>query len=482
MQANKNSFKQVDLTMSSAADIDAASWEITDAIFSAGYRDGQINEWLNGNSKGLMVGDSLLTSGANRARAVSGLLRNGDVASFSAWENSTQAAFSTSGSIAVSDQNGVMDGLIMQIASTLEADFSLSKMFPDRLLPATDQIWVEWIEGTKGLAYDYVYGSAVPQVRQLANGTYSYEAPAVREQKIYQEQQILFMRKLGGPISDRGIMQQVAYNALDSMVRMQNKKKYTLSNFVFNGTYTFAPANGMAPITISSGVPASNTLTPISAAWGVAGSGVNSGTYVPNNSANPILDMQFWFSSSGTLKRLLPYVKGLIMNPNTAFLFIENTNTQAYINRVLANPRVIQRDSTFNMELVANISIPAVRNFDIIVDYTGWSSLSAAGVNPQLPTAFNYFIPDGKIMFELDIPATYGGPMGDFVMLGQIQNGGFVNPQPGPFLLLEDLTVPGSRGGLINPQLAQVSGYAGGPRIRRPMDLIIANVLATPNT
>lgn len=472
---NNNNFKQIDLTPSNN-DLQSAADEIVENIYSAGYKDGAL---FSGNP---MVGNMPLFTGANAARAVRGLIEQGNTAQFSAHNSNVQAQFSTSGQIAVADQTGMMDGVIMQIASSLDSNWSLSTSFPDRLLPAVDQIWVEWVEGVKGLAYDYVYGSAVPQVRQLANGTYSYQAPAVREQKIYNEQDILFYRQLGGNVSDRGIMQKLAYNSLDSMVRMQNKKKYTLANYVFNGSYTFAPANGMAPLTVSSGVPSTNTLTPIVAPWGVAGSGVNAGTYVPNNSANPILDMQFWFSSSGVLKRLLPYIKGLIMNPNTAFLFMQNQNTQAYINRVLANNSVISAGRTYGVELVADIAIPAVKKFDIVIDYTGWSALSAAGVDPQLPTQFNYFIPDGQIFFEMDIPATFGGPLGDFVFLGQVQNGGFVNPQPGPFLIIEDLTVPGSRGGLINPQLAQVSGYAGGPRIRRPMDIITANVIASPNT
>lgn len=473
MQQN---FKRVDVT-DKRDDIEAISHTIVDELYSLGYKDGAL---LSGQVP--MVKGSPLFTGENAKNAINNLMQYGNAAAFNALMDKNNAAFSTNGSISVSDQTGVFDGLIMQIASTLDPDFSLTPSFPNRNLPATDQIWVEWIEGTKGLAYDYVYGSAVPQVRQLANGTYDYQAPAVREQKIYQEQQILFLRKLGGPISDRGILQKLAYDSLDSMVRMQNKQKYTLSNYVFNGSYTFAPANGMAPITISSGVPAANTLTPVVAPWGVAGSGVNAGTYVPNSAANPILDIQFWFSSSGVLKRLLPYVKALVMNPNTEFLFLQNANTQSYINRVLANPSVITNGRKYGIELITDIAVPATKKFDIVVDYTGWSSLSASGVDPQLPTAFNYFIPDGKIYFELEIPATFGGPMGDFVFLGQIQNGGFVNPQPGPFLLIEDLTAPGSRGGLINPQLSLVSGYAGGPRVRRPMDLIIANVLATANT
>lgn len=474
MLQEKN-FKQIDL-MPSRQDLESSADAIVESIYSAGYKDGAL---LSGVP---MVGNVPLFTGANAAKATRGLIEQGNVAQFSQHSSNVQAQFSTSGQIAVADQTGMMDGVIMQIASSLDSNWSLSTQFPDRLLPAVDQIWVEWVEGVKGLANDYVYGSAVPQVRQLANGTYSYQAPAVREQKIYNEQDILFYRQLGGNISDRGIMQKLAYNSLDSMVRMQNKKKVTLANYVFNGSYTFAPANGMAPLTIASGVPASNTLTPIVAPWGVAGSGVNAGTYVPNNSANPVLDMQFWFSSASNLKRLLPYIKGLIMNPNTVFLFMQNNNTQAYINRVLANNSVISAGRTYGMELVADIAIPAVKKFDIIVDYTGWSALSASGVDPQLPTAFNYFVPDGQILFEMDIPATFGGPLGDFVFLGQVQNGGFVNPQPGPFLIIEDLTMPGSRGGLINPQLAQVSGYAGGPRIRRVNDVITANVIATPNT
>lgn len=385
-----------------------------------------------------------------------------------------QAMFNQSGSMQIADYNAVVDGLVWQIGSTLDDKFSLSNSFPDKPLPATDQIFVEWIEGTKGLAQDYLLGDNVPEVRRLSRGSYNYTAPAVREQKIYREQDILFTRQLGnGNFSERGILQQISYDSLDGYVKMMSKKKYNLSNFVFNGSYTFSPSTGSAPITITSGVPSGNTLVPIGAVWGTA----SGGTYIPNSAANPIADIQYWFSSSGPLKRLLPFVKSLVMNPNTQFLFLQNANTQAYANRILTNDALMRNNDVFSMAKVAEITVPSVKKFDIVVDYSGYQPDVVTGGVPVDTTALQYFIPDGKIYFELEIPATYGSPLGDFVFLGQIQNGGFINPAPGPFIILEDNTVPGSRGGLGNPFLSLIYGFMGGPRIRRPNDLIIASVV-----
>ena len=386
-----------------------------------------------------------------------------------------QAAFTQSGSMNIADYNAVVDGLVWQIGSTLDDKFSLSSQFPDKPMPATDQIFVEWIEGAKGLAQDYLYGDNVPEVRRLSRGAYSYVAPAVREQKIYREQDILVTRQLGsGNFAERGVLQQVAYDSLDGYVKMLSKKKVVLSNFVFNGAFTFSPSSGSAPITVTSGVPAGNTLVPIGAVWGTP----SGGTYIPNSAANPILDLMYWFSSAGPLKRLLGMVKSLVMNPNTQMLFLENANTIAYANRILTNSALMNSNDVFSMAKVAEITIPSLKKFDIVVDYSGYQPDVVTSGVPVDTTALTYFIPDGYIMFELEIPSTYGSPLGDFVYLGQLQNGGFQNPNPGPFIVLEDNTVPGSRGGLGNPFLSLIYGYAGGPRIRRPNDLIIAKVIA----
>lgn len=385
-----------------------------------------------------------------------------------------QAMFSQAGSLNIADYNAVVDGLVWQIGSSLDDHFSLSEAFPDKPIPATDQIFVEWIEGAKGLASDYLYGDNVPEVRRLSRGAYSYEAPAIREQKIYREQDILFTREMGsGNFAERGILQQISYDSLDGYVKMISKKKYQLSQFVFNGSFTFSPASGSAPITVSSGVPAGNTLLPIGAVWGVA----SGGTYIPNVGANPIADIQYWFSSAGPLKRLLPFVKSLVMNPNTQFLFLQNANVQSYANRILTNNALMNSSDVFSMAKVAEITVPSVKKFDIVIDYSGYQpDVVTAGV-PVDTTPLTYFIPDGYIFFELEIPASYGSPIGDYVFLGQLQNGGFVNPTPGPFIVLEDNTAPGTRGGLGNPFLSLIYGYAGGPRIRRPNDLVIARVI-----
>jgi len=211
-----------------------------------------------------------------------------------------QAMFNQAGGYNITDYTAMVDGVIWKIASTLDDKFSLTPSFPDKNLPAIDQIFVEWIEGTKGLALDYLYGDAVPEIRKLSRGAYSFSAPAVRMQKLFYEQDMLFTRMMGtGNFAERGLLQQISYDSLDSYVKMMSKKKKTISDYVFNGTYTFAPANGSTPITVSSGVPSGNTLLPIGAVWGTS----SGGSYIPNSAANPVLELQYWFASASKWKR-----------------------------------------------------------------------------------------------------------------------------------------------------------------------------------
>jgi len=166
------------------------------------------------------------------------------------------------------------------------------------------------------------------------------------------------------------------------------------------------------------------------------------------------------------------------MNPNTSLLFLNNQNTQNYVNRILANSTLMRNGDVYSTAKVAEVTIPSVRKFDITIDYTGYMPDVVTSGVPVDTTPLEYFIPDGYIFFELEVPVQYGSPVGDFVFLGQLQNGGYLNPNPGAWIVLEDNTVPGSRGGLGQPFLSLICGYAGAPRIRRPDDLMIAKVVA----
>jgi hypothetical protein len=363
--------------------------------------------------------------------------------------------------------------MIMQIASTLQDSFSLSEYFPDEMLPAVEKIWVDVVDGVIGIAQDYTYGTEVSEVAKLGNQIYEFIAPAVRDKFLFNETDMLFRRELGNPnISSRGILQRISLNSLNAYGRLLNKKKTMISNMVFNGTYTFSPNIG-SPVTVSAGIPAANNATPTVAPWLVlSSSGSTHGTYVPNNNANPISDLLYWFSTYPTFIRMLPFIRKMIMNPITANAFINNSNTQAYINRVITNQSVFDRNQKMDIGLAVRYFLP-IFDIEVVIDATSYmtNQVWAASNNTAI-----YFIPTGKIFFGVDVGA-YGGTLGDFCMIGAIQNGGFQNPQPGMFIVLEDFTAPAAgNGGMEQPYLKMVSGFNGGVRIRRPYDILTATV------
>jgi hypothetical protein len=134
---------------------------------------------------------------------------------------------------------------------------------------------------------------------------------------------------------------------------------------------------------------------------------------------------------------------------------------------------VFDRNQKMDIGLAVRYFLP-IFDIEVVIDATSYmtNQVWAASNNTAI-----YFIPTGKIFFGVDVGA-YGGTLGDFCMIGAIQNGGFQNPQPGMFIVLEDFTAPAAgNGGMEQPYLKMVSGFNGGVRIRRPYDILTATVI-----
>jgi hypothetical protein len=433
-----------------SAQLKSAAKDVADAMFEAGFK-----------TTGSLFRKHAKIEDDMAAFSAAGFTKNNyDV---------VDAQFATGGAgINVGDQTGMFDSMIMQIASTLTEEFSLSEYFPDEMLPAVDKIWVDVVDGIIGVAQDYTYGNEVNEVAKLGNQVYEFVAPAVRDKILFNETDILLRRELGNPnISSRGILQRVSLNSLNLYGRMLNKKKLMISQMVFNGSITYTPTMG-ASITVNSGALANQTATPTVAPWLTLNSTTQ--TYMMNTNANPIADILYWFSTYPQFIRLQPYIRKMIMNPITANAFISNPNTQAYISRVVTNQAIFDRNAKMDIGLAVKYFLP-IFDIEVVVDSTSY--MTAQVYNNGVA---NYFIPTGSIFFGVDTTA-YGAPLGDFAFIGAIQNGGINDPQPGMFIVMEDFTAPGTNGGMEQPYLKLVSGFNGGVRVRRPYDILTAKVI-----
>ncbi len=59
-----------------------------------------------------------------------------------------------------------------------------------------------------------------------------------------------------------------------------------------------------------------------------------------------------------------------------------------------------------------------------------------------------------------------------------LSSGSIADPGFGKFVVIEDNTQPGSKGGPGNPFVDIIAGVYGGPKLDRGFDVLTANVLA----
>jgi hypothetical protein len=85
-------------------------------------------------------------------------------------------------------------------------------------------------------------------------------------------------------------------------------------------------------------------------------------------------------------------------------------------------------------------------------------------------------IPDGYIHAVTALPG--GDKIGEFVQGVNLASGTIENPGFGKFLVMDDNTAPGTKGGPANPYLDIVAGVYGGVKLDRPFDVLTAKVIA----
>jgi hypothetical protein len=268
----------------------------------------------------------------------------------------------------------------------------------------------------------------------------------------------------------KGIAQYLSIWTEQLAIRAYTKKQILLQEAIFQGNFTWYGQ------TFSFGVPSGNTFAPIT---GQPWATLQAGVLQMNPAALPLTDIRYFISNSSSLRRLKPFIKGIVMNRLTHSWFYTNPEVQQLIQYgYMANPDIISKEPRgVTMEGMIEYFLGGDIKIAVYVD----DSTYQADANDPLGNpagSVNYFIPDGQILFVYDL-MSYGGDMVDFVYTPAIQNGGsFLDARPGLFMVMEDLTQAGTYGGYENPSIKLLCGFNGMPRVKRPNDLFVLNTLA----
>jgi hypothetical protein len=149
---------------------------------------------------------------------------------------------------------------------------------------------------------------------------------------------------------------------------------------------------------------------------------------------------------------------------------LDNNNTRQFLTSYGANPGL----QGYDVNKVLNFLIPGLPEVEV---YNAWyQEESVSGEKISVGDAI-YFVRDGEIFLEVsNLPG--GDKIGDFVQGIHLHGGSLENPASGKFVVIEDNTAPGTKGGLTNPYLDIVAGVYGGPKLDRPFDVLTAKVSA----
>lgn len=355
----------------------------------------------------------------------------------------------------ITDQHtSVMQKLIQEVVND-PTTYKGSTYLPSIAVPAR-KIRTEVIEATGGLTNEHLVGTDPKYIQSFGTRVQEFVAPAFKEKIHFDEEKILYLRELGQNDPSRAGIRQYIDKDVDRLNRrLEARMEYLRWQAIFTGGFSFFGN------TVSYGIPAGNQASPLGADWSL--DGVN-----PNNSANPLGDIRYWLV--GGLAGFRKYVvTKMIMNPNTARWILENTNTKSYVQNAIANPAVKQYD----INDILNFFIPGCPPVEV---YKGWYQTETVTDGKITVSDAVFFVPDGYIFFEASLPG--GDKIGEFVQGIHLATGTIDNPGYGKFLLIEDHTAPGTKGGPSNPYFDIVAGVYGGVKMDRPFDVLTAKVVS----
>ncbi len=353
----------------------------------------------------------------------------------------------------VTDQHtSLLQKLIQEVVND-PTTYKGAQYIPSIAMP-TRKIRTEVIEATGGLTNEHLVGTDPQYIQSFGSRVQEFTPPAFKEAIHYDEEKILYLRELGqNDPSKRGIRQYIDKDVDRLNRRLEARIEKLRWDAIFNGGFSFMGT------TLSYGIPAGNRATPLGANWSL--DGVNA-----NNLANPLLDIRYWVT--GGLPAFRKYkIQKMILNGNTARWILENTNTKSYVQNAIANPSL----ANYDINQLLNFFIPGCPPIEA---YNGWYQTETVVDGKITVSDAVYFIPDGKIFFECSLPG--GDMIGEFVQGIHLATGTIDSPGFGKFLVIEDHTAPGTKGGPSNPFFDIVSGVYGGVKLDRPFDVLTGQV------
>lgn len=373
--------------------------------------------------------------------------------------------FSETGGLTIGNFTTLIDGVQREIGGSEDETFPLTEFFPNKYVSAST-VAVDMVNPITGLMNQRNPTAPLVQVTKLGNRTITATPAYYGEEIIINEQDLLFLRDLGNPnVGVYDIGYRIGMWTYQLQIRAQNVRKVTLANAIIDGQFTWQQQ------TASYGIPSDNRFVPIGADWAT-------GTpLVTNPAAYPLGDIQYTILSDPFFRKYQNFPIKVIMNYKTHLWFFQNLNNNNTIQYIYANSAIMDKMSSgYTMGTAFSYYMGGCgTNFEVVVD--GQTYLADAyDPNGNSEGDVVYIIPDGYIYFMVDTKA-YGGPLGSYLFTHAVQNGGYMNPQPGPYLLIEDNTAPGTRGGPSKPFLAIISGFNGIPNLTRSQDILTMDVI-----
>jgi hypothetical protein len=320
----------------------------------------------------------------------------------------------------------------------------------------TNNVYVDVWEATGGATLEHTLDTDPLNIQKKAFRTMQFSAGAYREAIRFGESDILRLREIGqNDLSKRGIQQHLEENAKRLNTRIETRLELLRWQAIFNGSYIY---DGRV---IDFGVPAANTVSPV-ANWGSVDPVTGVVTVNPNS--DPIADIRLW--TMGGYGQFRKYnIRKMVMNPNTERVFLANQKVQDQIRGFLASGII----NGYETNKILSLLIPGVPEVDV---YKG--TYFAETINPLTGkiavSAATYFIPNGKIFFETDLPDN--NKVGEVQMTLNLSNGSIDAPTAGKFVITDQRGL----GNVKNPSLELVGGFNGGPALMRSFDLLTATV------
>lgn len=352
----------------------------------------------------------------------------------------------------------VIQKLIREVVND-PATYKGAKYLPSISLPV-NKIRTEVIEATGGVTQEHMPGTQPKYIDSFGTRVQEYSPPKYKEAIHYPEDKILYLRELGqNGRNVRGVQKYIDLDIDRLNRRVEARIELQRWRTLFDGGFTYLGK------TISFGLPAQNRATPIGALWSLDGISANA-------AANPIIDLRYWLT--GGLGPFRKYtVSKIVMNPNTARWLLDNNNTRQFLTSYGANPGL----TGYDINKVLNFLIPGLPEVEV---YNGWyqtESLVSNGLGGQKIQVSDaiYFIQNGEIFFEVSsLPG--GDRVGEFVQTLHLADGTVAQPGQGKFLVIDDNTAPGTKGGPANPYLDLIGGVYGGVKLDRGFDVLTAMV------